>query len=123
MYKLIDHIYLFVAIFFAGLSQILVRWQMGNAGQLPELFWDKLFFVFHFLLRPWVWVALFATFISCICWLITLTKFELSYAYPWTSIIYVYLLLAGLFIFGDSITFNKILGTVIIIFGVYIIAK
>jgi drug/metabolite transporter (DMT)-like permease len=123
MYKLIDHMYLFVALFLAGFSQIIVRWQMSKVGQIPEDFSDKILFVFHFLLRPWVWLAIVATFCSGFCWLITLTKFELSYAYPLTSVLYIYLLLAGIFIFGDIITFNKIFGTFIIILGVYFIAK
>jgi multidrug transporter EmrE-like cation transporter len=123
MQKLIDHCPLFIAIIFAGLSQIIVRWQMGKVGQLPELIWDKIVFIFHFLLIPWVWLALLCTFISGAAWLMTLTKFELSYAYPWTAILYVYLLLAGLFLFGDTVTFNKIIGTIVIVIGVCIIAK
>jgi drug/metabolite transporter (DMT)-like permease len=123
MQKLIDHSYLIVAIIFAGMSQIIVRWQMSKVGRLPELLWDKIVFLLHFLLIPWVWVALGCTFISGMCWLMTLAKFELSYAYPFTAILYIYLLLAGVFIFGDSITFNKILGTSIIVIGVYFIAK
>jgi multidrug transporter EmrE-like cation transporter len=123
MQKLIDHSYLIVTILLAGVSQIIVRWQMGQMGPIPAPFSGKLLFVFHFLLRPWVYVSIAATFCSGVCWLITLSKFELSYAYPWTSLLYVYLLVAGLVFFGDTLTFNKVFGTAIIILGVYFIAK
>jgi drug/metabolite transporter (DMT)-like permease len=123
MHKLVEHSYLLASLFFAGLSQIIVRWQMSTVGQIPGPFWDKLSFVFRFFTKPWVCVAILSTFCSAVCWMLTLTRFELSYAYPWTSLLYIYLLIAGLTIFGDAVTFNKILGTVIIIVGVYFIAK
>jgi multidrug transporter EmrE-like cation transporter len=123
MHKLINHWSLIIAIIFAGLTQIILRWQMGKFGSLPELLWDKVLFFCRFFLTPWVWVAIFCTGISAISWIITISKFELSYAYPWTAILYIYLLLAGIFLFNDSISFNKVLGTIIIMVGVIFIAK
>ncbi|MDR2340601.1 MAG: hypothetical protein LBF40_10815 [Deltaproteobacteria bacterium] len=50
-------------------------------------------------------------------------KFELSYAYPWTSILYLYMLLAGYFLFGDIITTKKVIGSLVIVVGVVLIAR
>ncbi|MDR1085048.1 MAG: hypothetical protein LBP22_09380 [Deltaproteobacteria bacterium] len=123
MQKLLEHSYLLFALFAAGLSQIIIRWQISQIGDMPPQLWEKILTVLRFLFRPWVLAALFSTFCSGLCWIITLTKFELSYAYPWTSLLYVYLLLAGLAVFGDSLTFNKVFGTFVIMLGVYFIAK
>jgi drug/metabolite transporter (DMT)-like permease len=123
MAKFIEHLYLICAILLAGGSQILVRWQIKKIGPLPESFWEKLLVIIPFMFKPWVLLAIVFTFFSAICWLVTLTKFELSYAYPWTSFLYIYLLLCGIFIFGDTVSFNKILGTLIIMVGIYFITK
>jgi multidrug transporter EmrE-like cation transporter len=102
---------------------MIVRWQIKKIGPLPDALWDKIIIIIPFLFRPWVMLALLCTFFSAICWLITLTKFELSYAYPWTGLLYIYLLLGGVFIFGDSASFSKIIGTLIIIVGIYFITR
>ncbi|MDR2386832.1 MAG: hypothetical protein LBE80_04505 [Deltaproteobacteria bacterium] len=116
------HFYLFSAIFLAGLSQIIIRWQMTRVGLLPTILSQKIYFFLGLLLNPWIVVAIISTLISALCWLVTLTKFELSYAYPFTSVLYLYMLLAGYFLFGDLLTVKKIMGTLVIVFGVYLVA-
>ena len=118
-----NHIYIFVSLFFAGLSQIIIRWQMSKVGELPILFLDKIIFIISMLTKPWIWISILAVGISGLFWMITLTKYEISYAYPWTSLLYLYMLVAGYFVFGDLITAKKLLGTLIIIFGVVLIYK
>jgi drug/metabolite transporter (DMT)-like permease len=118
-----SHLYLFASLFFAGLSQIIIRWQMSKVGEFPPIWTKKIAFAFALLLKPWIVAAVAVTAVSGLCWMVTLTKFEISYAYPWTSLLYLYMLVAGYFLFGDLMSSRKIFGTAVIIIGVYLISK
>jgi drug/metabolite transporter (DMT)-like permease len=121
MTKPIDYSFLAITLLLNCLSQIIMRWQM--AGEvLPEGILPKIPAALKLLFKPWVLVALFCTFVSGISWMITLTKFELSYAYPFTAALYALMLTAGWFFFGETVTPTRILGTTIIIFGVVLVS-
>jgi drug/metabolite transporter (DMT)-like permease len=96
---------------------------MTKVGEFPEPLFQKLLFLLSILFKPWILLAACITILSAICWMITLMKFELSYAYPWTSILYLYMLLAGYFLFGDIITTKKVIGSLVIVVGVVLIAR
>ncbi len=52
-----------------------------------------------------------------------MTRFEISYAFPFVSLNYVLILIASIFIFNEPFTASKLLGSMFIITGILIIAK
>lgn len=100
-----------------------MRWQVNEAGTLPEAWPQRINFIFHLLINPWVASGILATFLAGITWMLTMTRFELSYAYPWTSLNFVLVLFAGVLIFGESINTAKWLGTGLVIVGVILLAR
>jgi multidrug transporter EmrE-like cation transporter len=58
------------------------------------------------------WIA------STICWLYALRVAPLSRAYGLTSLTYVLIFLAGVFLFGEHVRRLHVLGTVLIVVGV-----
>ncbi|MDM8544407.1 hypothetical protein QUF90_25305 [Desulfococcaceae bacterium HSG9] len=58
---------------------------------------------------------------QAIAWQIVLTRFPLALAYYFMSGIYIIIILASHFFFGESITLQNIIGTIIIIIGIYLI--
>jgi len=54
-------------------------------------------------------------------WFILHRKFQLSFIYPFLSLNYFLSLLLGRLLFGEPITLKKIIGSVIIVAGVFII--
>ena len=60
--------------------------------------------------------------ISTIFWILALSKFDLSYAYPFLSIGYVLILVVSFFIFHESITVLKVVGVGAIIAGLVLIS-
>ncbi|MDR1040206.1 MAG: hypothetical protein LBR80_08595 [Deltaproteobacteria bacterium] len=121
MPKPADHAYLLIAIALNGLSQIIMRWQMGGES-LPEGLLAKIPAAARYLLKPWVLVAVAVSASSAVAWMVTLTKFELSYAYPFTAALYVYMLVAGFLLFGEALTTMRIIGTAVIVLGVVLVA-
>jgi len=79
--------------------------------------WVDLFTNSYFLLS-----ILFFVF-GAVTWVITLTKLDLSLAYPAVSISYIIVAIASYYLFHEAITLNRLLGIGIIILGVIIMFK
>ena len=120
---ILNHLYIASTVAFTVYSQLIMRWQVKNAGGLPEDLYGKLQYIMHLLLNPWVITGLAATFFSGISWMMAITKFETSYAYPFISLNFILVTLASVLIFNESMTTNKILGTLFIVTGIIIVAK
>lgn len=100
-----------------------MRWQMLNIGSFPNDLTGIILFVFNLFLNPWIIVSIIATMVAGISWMLTMSKFEISYAYPWIGLNFVLMLLFGVIFFEEPINFPKILGTFMIVGGLAAISK
>jgi multidrug transporter EmrE-like cation transporter len=123
MSRLLDHGYIFATLFFTIYSQLIIRWQVTEAGSVPETWQQRFELIVQLLTNPWVASGIIATFFAGISWMLAMTRFELSYAYPWISLNFVLVLVAGVLIFGESLSMAKVAGTVLIIGGVILLAR
>lgn len=123
MQRFIDHSYIASTIFFTVFSQIIMRWQISLAGPLPSDMTGKLTFIGGLFLNPWIIISIFATLMAGVSWMLAMTKFEISYAYPWIGLNFVFMLFLGSVFFGESISSLKIIGTFLVVLGIFVIAK
>lgn len=123
MNRLLDHAFIILTIVFTVYSQLIMRWQVTLAGPLPAEIPGKIDYIFHVLLNPWVFSGILATFLAGVSWMLAMTKFELSYAYPFISLNYIIVLVAGFFLFNETLDANKLIGSALVIIGVIVIAK
>lgn len=123
MNRLLDHVFIFLTIVFTVYSQLTMRWQVTLAGPLPADTPGKISYIFNVLLNPWVLSGIFATLLAGVSWMLTMTKFEISYAYPFVSLNYILVLLSGFFLFNETLSVAKLLGSALVIIGIIIIAK
>ena len=61
--------------------------------------------------------------LAMLVWMFVLKKYEFSLAYPLLSISYIIGLLAAYFFFHETIPLTRWIGVVIVMIGVYFIAK
>ena len=98
--KVIEHLYFAATIATSVYLQMIMKWRISGrfAGlKIPEGVWPKAVTLFTVLFDPFVFSGLAATFISGLCWMATMSKLEISYAYPFTSLGFVLVvLLSGL---------------------------
>jgi drug/metabolite transporter (DMT)-like permease len=113
--------YVLGTIAFTVASQLLLKWRMALAGGLPPGFGGKLGFLFRQLVDPWILLGLFSAFMAALCWMAALTKFELSRAYPLTSVSFVLILILSSVLFRESITTFKVIGVLLILAGIVVI--
>jgi len=123
MNNYIGYIGVFLTIVFSLYSQLVIKWQVNNAGELPLDSFGQLKFLFFLLLNPWVISAILATLGGGLSWMLAMSKFDLSYAYPFLSLIYVFMMVASVVFLNESLTMNKIIGVFFIMIGIIILAK
>ncbi len=123
MFRLMDHLYIVGTVLFTVYSQLIMRWQVAQAGALPADFAGKVYFVAHLFLNPWVLSSILATLFAGVSWMLAMSRFEISYAYPWVSLNFVLMLAFGVLLFNESFGAAKMLGTFLVIGGIVLIAK
>lgn len=116
-------IYIFLTIFFTVYGQLIIKWQTSLAGNFPTNFSEKLIFIFKLLMNPWIISGFLAAFLASLCWIATVSKFPLSFAYPFMSLSFVLILFLSALFFAENITWQKLLGMGLIIGGVLFISQ
>jgi multidrug transporter EmrE-like cation transporter len=61
--------------------------------------------------------------VSVAIWLLVLARVEVSYAYPFLSVGYVVVTLAGYFIFQENLSWMRVAGVGIVIVGVFLLSR
>ncbi len=121
--RILDHAFILLTIVFTVYSQLVMRWQVSLAGSLPENIMGKLSFLGALLINPWVLSGIVATFLAGISWMLAMTRFEISYAFPFVSLNYIFILAAGFMFFHETFSLTKAIGSALVVLGVLVIAR
>jgi len=106
-----------------GYGQLVLKWQVNVVSPAPFSFasnWPPLLIL---LLRPWVISAFVAAFGASLCWMLALQRLQLSKAYPFMALNFVFVSLMAVPLFGEVMTFNKTAGLTIIVFGLVVLSR
>ena len=124
--KLIAHLYLVATIVTSVYSQMIMKWRISgkfSGLKIPEGIWPKVVTLFTVLFDPFIFSGLVATFVSGLCWMATMSKLEIGYAYPFTSLGFVAVVLLSGFLFGESLNAWRICGVILIVVGVTVASQ
>ncbi len=118
------YFYIFGTIFFTVYGQIVLKWRINDFGSLPEGgIADKVLFLFKILFDPWVFSGFAAAFVASFFWMAAMTKFEISYAYPFMSSAFVLVFLLSVWLFNEAVTWQKIVGLILIVAGIIVTSR
>ena len=117
------YVYISLTIFFTVYGQLIIRSQVGDAGEFPVDTSEKITFIARLLLNPLVLSGFASAFLASLAWMATLTQFELSFAYPFMSLSFVIVMFLSIILFGEALTYNKLLGTFIILLGLLVVSR
>jgi multidrug transporter EmrE-like cation transporter len=124
MQFILSHFYLLLAISFSVVSQLIIKWQMSAFSFNDYETWqDKFALAFSMLLNPYIMISLVLTLLAGVTWMIAMTKFEISYAYPFTLLSLILVTIFSVVFFGESINTYKIIGIAVIVLGIVLISK
>ena len=116
-------IYVFASILFVTVSQLLfkqgvtVLQQRSKPEGVPA--WK------HYLgmvFQPHIFIGLFCNGMAAIFWLLSLSRFDLSYVFPFISMNYILVPLAAMWIFKERMSTARLAGIGIIFVGIFLIA-
>ena len=109
--------FLVATILLTALAQVLFKWQIDLSGEFPPTAGERFWYLYLLLTKPWVISAYVAAFIASLTWLGTLKYLELSFAYPFISLSIIIVVLCGVLFFGETWTYQKLVGALIATFG------
>lgn len=108
-----------VSILLGATGQFLFRLGMLHYGKVSVTgIWSQLGSI---ILTPAIFVGFICFGVSSILWLVVISRWELSYAYPLVSLGYVIAILYGTFLLNETISMPKIVGCILILTGISIL--
>ena len=117
--------YVFIAgtVLLTVYGQLVLKWQVGLAGPMPQAPADQVMHIFTLLMRPWVLSGLAAAFGASLFWMAAMTKFELSKAYPYMALNFVLVGLIAVPLFGEAVNLPKMIGMLMVVIGLVILSQ
>ncbi len=120
MEKAINLAPVIVAIILAAFGQVTMKYAMFGAP-LPVT--SPVEAAKNILSRPMVYFGLVFYAGSSFLWLVSLSRLDLSYMYPFTALLIVLITFVSAFLFNEPITLWKIAGVALICAGLLLIAR
>lgn len=115
--------YILSSVLVGAVGQVLLKKGMGSMGpltlttnQLGSILW-------RIGTNPYIIIGLAIYGGATVFWLVALSRVDLSYAYPFASLSYVVMLTASWLLFNENINSLRLLGTVVIGLGVFLISR
>lgn len=122
-FDLAGHLYIAATLALTVFGQLVIKWQMGGVGPLPEGATDKLLFLLRQCLNPWVVCGFASAFLASLAWMAVMTRLELNYAYPFMSLAFVIVMLFSIVFLGEAFSLQKVLGTSMVVAGLLVISR
>lgn len=116
-------LYIIGTVLFTVYGQLIIKWRIPKYGELPTELSDKIFFLLKLFLDPFILSGFVAAFLAALSWMAAMTKFEISFAYPFMSLSFILVFILSIFLFGESFTWGKVIGLVLIIAGIFVSVK
>ena len=117
MLRPFDYLYILATIAFTVYGQLILKWRIAQMGPLPTNAVGKVSFLISLLFDPLIASGFAAALVASFAWMAAMTKFELSHAYPFMSMNFVFVLLLSGWLLNEPITFQKVFGVALIVLG------
>lgn len=117
------YVYIATTIALTVYGQLVLKWRMSEVGELPVPLVDKLVFLLRMLFDPFVFSTIVAVFLASLSWMLALSKFDISYAYPFMSGAFVLVFIFSMLLFNEPFSWQKLLGLLLIIAGIVVASR
>lgn len=101
-------------------GQLIVKWQVGEAGPFPASVGERLSFLGRLVVDPWVISVFVAAAIAALSWMAAMTQYDLSVAYPYVALSFVLVLGGSVAFFGEALNVAKVAGIGLIVLGLVV---
>lgn len=115
--------YILVAVLTGACGQVLLKKGMSSMGPLTLTPEQVLNILWRIGTNSYVMLGLAIYVGGTVFWLVALSRVDLSFAYPFASLSFVVMLIAAWLLLNENITPLRLLGTLIVCLGVFIISQ
>jgi len=119
----VGYLYIILTIAFTVYGQLILKQQVNTLSAVPSGIMLVPFYVKFIISRPLVLSGFISAVLASIAWIAAISKFELSYAYPFMSLNFVIVVMLSLMFFGENLNSYKIVGLILICIGVFVVSK
>ncbi len=114
----------FFTLFFTIYGQMILKWRLTILDvKFPVKIQDKLYTFLKIVFDPFIFSGFASAFVASFFWMMAVNKLELSKAYPFMSLAPALVFIFGVFILGETFSWGKVIGLVLIILGTIITVK
>jgi drug/metabolite transporter (DMT)-like permease len=119
------YVYIAGCVLFTVYGQLVLKWRMNlqNEPLPPETLNKIVYLVKLIILDPYILSGLFSAFLASLFWMAAMTKFSLSFAYPFMSSAFVIVMFFSILLFGETLNLYKIAGTGLIVLGIIVLSQ
>lgn len=120
-----NYLYILGTLIFTVYGQLILKWRLSVLGfVLPTTnLMDKLISLFRVIFDPFILSGFVSAFIASLFWMVAMSKFEITYAYPFMSLAPALVFLLGVLFLGETFTIGKLVGLLIIMIGIVVTLK
>jgi multidrug transporter EmrE-like cation transporter len=104
-------------------GQLVFKWRVDDAGDFPSAGGDRLDYLLRLFLDPWVISVFVSALLASVTWALALTRFDLSFAYPFMALSFVLVLAFGGIFLSESVTLAKVAGVSLIVLGLIVASR
>lgn len=105
------------------IAQVFLKTAMNRIGSFSFTLENVVPIGLKVVLSPFIILGLICYVLSVVVWLMVLSRNAVSVAYPLTSIAFILTAFSAYFFLGESLSFIRIIGIFVIIFGIYLITR
>lgn len=119
-----SYFYILFTLLFTVYGQLILKWRLSNLKVvLPDDVMVNFFYLIRLVLDPFILSGFIAAFVASLFWMVAMTKFEITHAYPFMSLAPALVFLLGVFVLNETFTMGKVIGLIIIMLGIAISVK
>lgn len=118
-----NYLYVAATLLLTVYGQLILKWRLKIYGLIPGDIKGMAGYIWKAFFDPFILSGLFAAFLASICWLVAMSKLELTRAYPVMSLAPALVFIAGIYLFGEVFTPGKLIGLVLIISGIILTVR
>jgi multidrug transporter EmrE-like cation transporter len=117
--------YLFIAlsVLLTAYAHLILKYEINSVPSMPSGLPLIGFLLKFTLFRPLVMSGFLSGLLASFAWMAALSRFELSYAYPFLSLNFVIVVALSLLLFDEGVNSYKLVGLALICIGVFVVGK
>ncbi|MGO8754185.1 MAG: EamA family transporter [Gallionellaceae bacterium] len=117
------HLYILLTLLFTVYGQLVLKWQIGGAGPMPEGSAEKVLFLLQQFLNPWIMSGFVSAFLASLAWMAAMTRFDLNYAYPFMSLSFIIVMVFTVLFLNEQLSPQRIAGTLMVAAGLIVMTR